>query len=370
MPSGNRTHTPLTATASPQPTGSNPGSAGPSGSAAGGGPRRVDHRLSSCWTPGADDAVRRGRDCSPTQVRPDESECRLPGTTSSPTCPVRPAGGTRARSSLPVPTTSPLFRWSDPPEVSMDRFIRFGAVQDVYRLAAQPAVPAHRLERPRDAGAHLLQVRGRQPGGQPQAQHRRAAGVLQRQGRHPEAHHRDRRRPMGHRAGLRLRPVRHGVRGLAGRGQLRPEAVPAPHDRGLRRPGPPVAVAPHRRRAPVPRRGPAPPRLARHRHLRGRGGRRPGRGDPLLAGQRPQPRPAAPDRHRRGGPAPAGQGGRVRPRRDRGLHRWRLQLRGPGLPVPAGEAGREHGAHHPPSSRLLPSLTGACTSTTSATAPA
>ena len=55
-------------------------------------------------------------------------------------------------------------------------------------------------------------------------------------------------------------------------------------------------VGSHRGRAQVPGRGPEPPRLARHRHLRGGGGGGPGPGDPLRAGQRAQPRAAPPDR--------------------------------------------------------------------------
>ena len=69
-----------------------------------------------------------------------------------------------------------------------------------------------------------------------------------------------------------------------------------------------------------------PPRLARHRHQRGGRDGGPGPRGPLRAGQRAQPRAAAPDDHRRGGPAPAGQG-RRHPRRHRRLHRRRVELR-------------------------------------------
>ena len=90
----------------------------------------------------------------------------------------------------------------------------------------------------------------------------------------------------------------------------------------------------------------APPRLARHRDLRGGRGRRAGPGGPLRARQRAQPRAAAPDDHRRGGAAAVRQG-----RRDAGphrrLHRRRLELRRPVVPVPAREAGRQDGAGHP-----------------------
>ena len=90
--------------------------------------------------------------------------------------------------------------------------------------------PLFRATRPgagaRHAGAHLLQVRGRQPGRVAQAEHRRAAGVLQPPGGRHQADHRDRRRPVGLGAGLRHRAVRDGVRGLAGGRVVPPEAVP------------------------------------------------------------------------------------------------------------------------------------------------
>ena len=105
-------------------------------------------------------------------------------------------------------------------------------------------------------------------------------------------------------------------------------------------------VADHRVRPPAAGRGSRPPRQPRHRHLRGRGdGRRRPRG-PLRPRQRAQPRPAAPDGDRRGGAAAAGQGGRdAGPARR--VHRRRLQLRRPRLPVPAREAGRAHGPDDP-----------------------
>ncbi len=92
---------------------------------------------------------------------------------------------------------------------------------------------------------------------------------------------------------------------------------------------------------------PEPPRVAGHRHLRGRRGRRPGPRDPLRARQRAEPRAAAPDDHRRGGAAPAGEGGRVRARPHRRLHGRRLELRRPVVPVPAREARRQDEPHHP-----------------------
>ena len=63
--------------------------------------------------------------------------------------------------------------------------------------------------------------------------------------------------------GVRLRPVRPGVRGLAGRRLLRPEALP-PHDDGdVRRDGAPLAVRADRRRARGAGGAAAAPGLAR-----------------------------------------------------------------------------------------------------------
>ncbi len=77
-------------------------------------------------------------------------------------------------------------------------------------------------------------------------------------------------------------------------------------------------------------------RQPRHRHLRGGGSGRAARRHALLAGQRAQPRPAAPDGHRSGGHRADGDGRRV-PGRRRGVRRRRLQLRRHRLPLPARE---------------------------------
>ena len=143
-------------------------------------------------------------------------------------------------------------------------------------VAAEPAVPG---PPPRAAARHpgedLLQVRGRQPGRLAQAEHVGAAGVLQPPGGHPEADDGDRRRPVGHGARVRLRPVRHRLRGLAGRRVVPLEAVP-PHDDGdLRRDAALQPVRRHRVRplaarrrtptttaasaSPSPRPSPSPP---------------------------------------------------------------------------------------------------------------
>ena len=91
---------------------------------------------------------------------------------------------------------------------------------------------------------------------------------------------------------------------------------------------------------------PEPPRLVGHRHLRGRRGRRHRPEREVRAGLGAQPRDPAPDDHRRGGPAPDGDG-RGHPGRDHRVHRRRIELRGPDVPVHPGEAGREDEPGHP-----------------------
>ena len=93
-------------------------------------------------------------------------------------------------------------------EVSAEREIEIPEpVREVYKLwrpaPLYPRPPAG--EGARYAGAHFLQVRGRQPARQPQAEHGRPAGLLQQGGRHQETVDRNRRRPMGLVAGLRRR---------------------------------------------------------------------------------------------------------------------------------------------------------------------
>ena len=110
-------------------------------------------------------------------------------------------------------------------------------------LPALPArrrcIRAHRArEGARHAGPHLLQVRGREPGRQPQAEHGAAAGVLQQARRASSAWP---PRPGAGQWGSALafagRRVRARGQGLHGPGELRPEAVPADPDGDLRRVG-------------------------------------------------------------------------------------------------------------------------------------
>ncbi len=85
------------------------------------------------------------------------------------------------------------------------------------------------------SGEDLLQVRGCESGGQPQAQHGRRPGVLQ-QARGRQTHrHRNRRRTVGKRAVDGLRFLRDRMQGLHGEGQLLPEAVPPQPDGGVGR---------------------------------------------------------------------------------------------------------------------------------------
>ena len=167
----------------------------------------------------------------------------------------RPAG--RARGPRPVVPDGP-----DPAgglAGAVRRDPRRGArrLPPLAAVAAVPRPPAG--EGARDAGADLLQVRRRLAGRLAQAEHRRAAGVLQQAGGHLEAHDRDRGRSVGHGAGVRLLAVRPGVRDLAGAGVVRPEAVPPDHDRDVRRHRAPEPERPDRggpdaswRRTPTP----------------------------------------------------------------------------------------------------------------------
>jgi tryptophan synthase beta chain len=87
------------------------------------------------------------------------------------------------------------------------------------------------------------------------------------------------------------------------RASLRLQALSPPHDGDPRRHGPPVTVGVDRGRAGHPRRAPGLAGLAGHRDLGGRRDRCPVRVDQLRARIGAQPRPVAPDDHRRGGPA-------------------------------------------------------------------
>ena len=99
------------------------------------------------------------------------------------------------------------------------------------------------------------------PGRLAQAEHRRAAGLLQQGRGHHAADHRDRRRPVGHRAGVRLRAVRPRVQGVHGPRVVRPEAVPQGDDGDLGR-GVRALAGRRSRRRPARSGSPSPTRCA------------------------------------------------------------------------------------------------------------
>ena len=198
-------------------------------------------------------------------------------------------------------------------EVSGEREIEIpDPVREAYMLyrpvAPAPGAPAG--EGARYPGPHLLQVRGREPGRQPQAEHGDPAGVLQQAGGRHAARDRDRRGPVGERARVRGRDVRARGQGLHGPRELRPEAVPPDPHGDVRRPG---------RREPQPRdelraRRPGGDAglagLAGHGDLGGGRGRRDARRHEVLAGLGAQPRAPAPDRRRARGARADGDGRR------------------------------------------------------------
>ena len=240
-------------------------------------------------------------------------------------------------------------------EVSTEREIE---IPEPVRDDLPPVAPDAAVPRPppgegaRYAGEDLLQVRGRQPRRQPQAQHRRAAGLLQQGGRHQTPRHRDRRRPVGLVAGLRrraLRPRGPGLHGASVSYDQKPYRRALMETYGARCVPSPVRAKPTSGRAILAQR-PDHPGQPRHRHLRGGRGRRAARRHQVRARQRAQPRAAAPDRHRPGGDEADGDGRRL-PGRDHRLHRRRLELRRHRLPVPRREAARrQEGRASSPSS--------------------
>ena len=121
-------------------------------------------------------------------------------------------------------------------EMSQEQFIDIpDEVREVYKLyRPSPAAPG---VRPGEGSGHacqdILQGRERQPGGQPQAEHRRRPGLLQQEGGVKRICHRDRGRPVGSRPGPRLQVLRDRAAGVHGQGELRAEALQASDDGGL-----------------------------------------------------------------------------------------------------------------------------------------
>ena len=168
---------------------------------------------------------------------------RAPGTTSPPTCPSR----LRRRS---IPAThqpigpddlAPLFPMAlIGQEVSTEREIEIPEpVRDAYRLyRPSPLYRAHRLEQALDTPAHIYyKYEGVSPAGSHKPNTAIAQAFYNKEAGRQAPRDRDRRRPVGERAGLRGRAVRARGQGLHGPRQLRPEAVPADPDGDLRRGG-------------------------------------------------------------------------------------------------------------------------------------
>ena len=119
-------------------------------------------------------------------------------------------------------------------EVSQERWIKDprrgarGISVAAETHAAIPRVQAREL--PEDPRKDLLQVGGRQPDGQPQAEHGAGPGLLQQEGRHRKAGHRDRGGPMGLRALDVVSLLRAEDEGLHGGRELQAKARPKDDD--------------------------------------------------------------------------------------------------------------------------------------------
>jgi tryptophan synthase beta chain len=214
-------------------------------------------------------------------------------------------------------------------EVSTERYIDIPEeVRDVYKLwRPVAAVPGDApREGARHARADLLQVRGRLARGLAQAEHRGAAGVLQRPGGCPKRLVTETGAGQwGSALAFACSPVRARVRGLAWSAAYdqKPYRKSMIETWGATiHSSPSELTEAGRRSSPTPRQ----PGQPRDRDQRGGRDRRPARRHEVRARQRAQPRPAAPDDHRRGGAPAVRQGGET-PRRHRRLHRRRLELR-------------------------------------------
>ena len=149
--------------------------------------------------------------------------------------PGRPAAAAQpgARRSRRARTTSPdLPNGLIQQEVSPEPEIEIpDEVREVYGLWRRRRCTAHAgSSAARYARAHLLQVRGRLARRLAQAEQRNPAGVRTRRPA-SKARHGDRGRPVGLGARARLLAVRARVRGVHGRLELRPEALPPGDDR-------------------------------------------------------------------------------------------------------------------------------------------
>ena len=163
-------------------------------------------------------------------------------------------------------------------EVTGDSYVDIpGAVLDVYKLwRPTPLFRARRLEKLLNTPARIYyKYEGVSPAGShkpntavPQAYYNSIEGTKRLTTETGAG-------PVGQRAGVRLRPVRHRLRDLDGPRVLRPEAAPAHDDADLGRDRAPVAVAGHPGGAVGARGGPGFARVPGHRDQRGgRGGGR------------------------------------------------------------------------------------------------
>ena len=244
------------------------------------------------------------------------------------------------------------------------------AVREAYKLwRPTPLYRARRLEAELDTPARIYyKYEGVSPAGShkpntavPQAYENAQAGIR-------KLTHGDRRGAVGLVAGLRLPALRPGVRGLHGRLVLRPEALPALDDADVGRDGAPLAVGGDRVRARQRR---LAHRVAGHRDLRGRRGRRAERGHQLLARVGAQPRAAAPDRHRPGVDRPDGARRRRSPTSSSAASAAaRTSPASPTRGCGASCAPAQARASSPPSRRRARRSPRASTPTTSATRPA
>src|SRR6188508_1642644 len=81
---------------------------------------------------------------------------------------------------LPVPPSPPLHPGTGQPIGPDDLAPLFPMALIGQEVSAEPALPCPSSRaRARYAGPHLLQVRGREPGREPQAEHRDPAGLVQ-----------------------------------------------------------------------------------------------------------------------------------------------------------------------------------------------
>ena len=133
-------------------------------------------------------------------------------------------------------------------EVSTEPWIDIpGEVLDILRLwRPTPLVRAERLEQrsARRRGSTSRTSRCRRPARTSRTPPCRRRSTTQ--PRASAAHDRDRRRPVGHGAGVRLRPVRPRVQGLHGAGVVRAEALPQGPDGDVGRRGRAVTRRPTR----------------------------------------------------------------------------------------------------------------------------